>query len=267
MDHHLKEFYHQSSDATPRGNFHSVIALHQSKDISWEDIKAKVPTLSRGWYELSHLDSSDRIEFSRDFWLTKLPYRQGFDEFINKFFASLDDIGIFITQKKFDDPYVANLVYSIKGDGGFFCGYPPVTDKGLSDLQYFFPETIFPVDYVAFLQIHNGFCKTTDSTGIIKVEDLPQTYLDLQREQPEAIMTTKGTQVDPKTLVPFYESFGMPFYQCFWSDWYPEGEMGNVYYSRKGKTISDIYTGTSSTETMAFPTFTDWLMFYLEKLV
>lgn len=267
MNHHLKEFYHQTSGESPRGNFHSVIALHHAKDISWDEIKKKVPTLSRGWYELARLDVADRIEFSRDFWLSKLPYRQGFDEFLNRFFSSLDDIGVFITQKKFDDPFVAHLVYSLKGDSGFFCGLPPITDGALTELQHFFHQNIFPTDYIAFLQIHNGFFKATDCTGVIKTEDVPQTYLDLQRLQLEPIMTSKGTFVDPKTLIPFYESFGMPFYQCFWSEWYPEGEMGNVYYSREGKTISDIYTGTSSTETMAFPTFSDWLIFYLEKLV
>lgn len=267
MDHHLKEFYHQSSGDTPRSNFHSVIPLHLSQDIDWEELKEKIPSLMRGWYELAHLSAADRIEFTKDYWLSKLPYRQGLDESLGKFFSALDDIGVYITQKKFDDPYVAHLVYSIKGDGGFFCGGAPVTERGLMDLKDFFQNEILPKDYLAFLQVHNGFCKTTDSTGIIKTEDVPQTYLDLQRMQGEPIMTTQGTFINPKSLIPFYESFGMPFYQCFCAEWYPEDEMGNVYYSREAKTISDIYTGTSSIETMAFPTFTDWLLFYLEKLV
>lgn len=267
MDHHIKEFYNQSSGDSPRGNFHSVIPLHLSKNITWEEIKNIAPELTRGWYELARLDDADRLEFTKDFWISKLPYRQGVDELINKFFSSLDGIGIFITQKKYDDPYSVHLVYSIKGDGGFFCGCPPITERRLGDLQEFFQHNILPRDYIAFLQIHDGFCKTTDSTGIIKSEDVPQTYIDFQRLQPEPIMTSKGTFVDPKSLIPFYESFGMPFYQCFWSDWYPEGEMGNVYYSSEGKSISDIYTGMTSTETMAFPTFTDWLLFYLERLI
>jgi hypothetical protein len=58
----------------------------------------------------------------------------------------------------------------------------------------------------------------------------------------------------------------MPFYQCFWAEWYPEQEMGNVYYSGESKTISDVFGSFSSSETMAFTTFTDWLMFYLERI-
>jgi len=267
MDHHLKHFYRQASDETPRGSFHSVIALHQSQEITWKAIKEKVPDLSRGWYELAHLNTSDRIEFSRDFWLAKLPYRQGMDEFLNRFFSSLDDIGIFVTQKKFEDPYEAHLIYSIKGNGGFFCGAPPITEKGLNNLQHTFSDYILPNDYLLFLQIHNGFCKTTDCTGITSAEKVPESRENLLKLQSEPLMTSKGTFVSPQTLIPFYESFGMPFYQCFLADWYPEEEMGNVYYSGETKTISDIYSGASSAETMAFPTFTDWLMFYLERIV
>ena len=268
MDHHLKDFYRQSSDEAPRGNFHSVIPLHQAKEIPWTTIKEKVPELTRGWFELAHLPIPDRIEFLRDFWLTKLPYRQGIDESIGRFFASLDDIGIFITQKKFDDPYEAHLVYSIKGDSGFFRGSLPASAKSLYELQKAFSEHIFPEDYFCFLQIHNGFCKATDCTGITSAEKVPESYACLQKMilEHEPILTAKKNIVDPSTLIPFYESFGMPFYQCFWTEWYPDQEMGNVYYSGEAKTISDIYSGASGSEIMAFPTFTDWLMFYLERV-
>lgn len=268
MDHHLKDFYRQFSDEAPRGNFHSVIALHQTPDISWNSIKEKVPSLCRGWFELAHLNNNDRIEFLRDFWLAKLPYRRGVDTFINRFFASLDDIGIFLTQKKFEDSYESHLVYSIKEDGGFFRGASPASEKSLDDLQKAFSGNIFPNDYLAFLQIHNGFCKATDCTGITASENVPQSYAALQEmlKKHEPIVTSRNTIVDPKTLIPFYESFGMPFYQCFWTDWYPDQEMGNVYYSGEAKSISDVFSGASSSEMMAFPTFIDWLMFYLERV-
>lgn len=268
MDHHLKDFYRQFSDEAPRGNFHSVIALHQSPEIPWNTIKAKVPDLCKGWFELAHLSTKDRIEFSRDFWLSKLPYRQGLDESIARFFASLDDIGIFLTQKKFEDPYEAHLIYSIKDNGGFFRGAPPASEKKLGDLQKVFSNCIFPQDYLSFLQIHDGYCKATDCTGIISAEQVPSTYEALQQImlQHEPIITSRDSIVDPKTLIPFYESFGMPFYQCFWSEWYPEGEMGNIYYSGVAHTISDVFTGMSASEAMAFHTFTDWLMFYLERV-
>lgn len=266
MDYHFKEYYRESSEGTPQSSFHSVIALHDSPAISWTSISQKVPELTRGWYELSHLSTRDRIEFTRDFWLSKLPYRQGLDDFLFQFFDSLDDIGIFITQKKFADPYEVELIYSIKNNSGFFKGGLPISDKNLTELQNYFSDITFPKDYLAFLQIHNGFSKATDSTGIISSIHLPGSYLNFQDliQQHDPILTSKNTNVDPKKLIPFYESFGMPFFQCFWAEWYPEDEMGNVYYSGEARTISDIYADTGSVGTMAFPTFVDWLMFYLE---
>lgn len=268
MDHHIKEFYRQSSDETPSGNFHTVIPLHEAPDMDWKDISAKVPDLSRGWFELAHLNDKDRIEFTRDFWLTKIPYREGFDKFLWSFFNSLDDIGVFLTQKKFSDPFEAHMVYSIRGDSGFYRGAPPISEKQQTELQARHPNYLLPVDYLAFLQIHDGFCKTTDCTGLAGSKNMAALYEQLQSliQKHDPIITTKGTTVDPKTLIPFYESFGMPFFQCFWGEWYPEQEMGNVYYSGEAHTISDVYSGGVSTETMAFPTFTDWLMFYLERV-
>jgi hypothetical protein len=58
----------------------------------------------------------------------------------------------------------------------------------------------------------------------------------------------------------------MPFFQCFWGEWYPEREMGNVYYSGFTRSISDYTQFGVGVETMAFETFTDWLMFYLETI-
>lgn len=269
MDHHIKDyFYRSSSDDTPCGNFHEVIALHEAPDITWKAILSKIPNCSRGWYELAQLSTKDRIEFTRDFWLSKLPYRAGVDEFLNRFFSSLDEIGVFVTQKKFEDPYEIHLIYSIKGDNGFFRGAMPISEKGQQDLQKAFANRMLPVDYLAFLQIHNGFCKATDCTGIIAASDMPMVYVNLQQlmSQYDPIVNSRGETVDPKALIPFYESFGMPFYQCFLADWYPEGEMGNVYYSGETNTISDLFGERTPAESMTFPTFTDWLMFYLERI-
>lgn len=267
MDHHIKEFYRHSSDQTPSGNFHAVIALHEAQDMSWAEVSEKVPELSRGWYELSHLIPKDRIDFTHDFWLMKLPYREGLDISLDTFFNSLDDIGVYLSQKKFSDPFEVHLVYSLKGNGGFYRGALPMTEKKQAELQGVFPEYLLPADYLAFLQVHDGFNKATDCTGLTSSRDMHTSYLTLQEiiQQHDPMVTSKGTTVDPATLIPFYESFGMPFYQCFWGEWYPEQEMGNVYYSGEAKTISDIYRGVGP-ETMAFPTFTDWLMFYLERI-
>src|SRR5437763_1522031 len=135
MDYHIKEYYKQFSDEAPHGNFHSVVALHEAPDVEWDEISERVPELCRGWYELSRLSRLDRIEFTRDFWLAKLPYFPGSSESINHFFASLDEIGVFLTQKKFEDPFEAHLVYSIKDNSGFFRGAPPITEKKYGVLE------------------------------------------------------------------------------------------------------------------------------------
>lgn len=269
MDFHVKEYYLQYSDETPSGNFHRVIALHEAPDISWDELSPLVPALPKGWLELSHLSIADRIEFTMDFWLSKIPFRLGLDSAIQKFFGALDDIGIYITQKRFDDPFEVHLVYSLKDDGGFFRGNVPAGDKELTALKQNFQGFILPVDYIAFLQVHNGFCKTTDCTGIVSSQCMPELYNKFQEGlgRNDPILTRQGATIDPRSLIPFYESFGMPFYQCFWADWYPEDEMGNVYYSASQNTISDVSSSDTSAETMAFTSFTDWLVFYLERLV
>lgn len=267
MDRHVKEFYRPFSAEFPEGKFHKVIAVHEAPDVDWNALHSQFPVLCKGWYELSLLSPSDRIEFSREYWLSKLPYHPNLSEFLMRFFDSLDDVGIYLYQKKFDDPFEGNIVYSIKNNNGFFRGGAGVSEKDMLEAAAKFKDCIFPADYLAFLQIHNGFWKTTDCTGLIKLEDLSETYERfvsqvLNSEQP--VVTTKGVQIDPKKLIPFYESFGMPFYQCFWSEWYPQQEMGNVYFSGNAFTISDV--SQEGTDSLAFPTFLDWLMFYLERI-
>lgn len=270
MDNHIKEYFCQSgsNDNAPRGSFYKVIPLHETPKMTWEEIQQLIPNFCKGWYELSHLTSKDRIEFTRDFWLAKLPYHSNLDAFLTRFFNSLDDIGIFIVQQKFDDPYKAHLVYSLKKNSGFFHGGMPASDSAITTLKLEFSDFILPADYLAFLQIHNGFCKTTDCTGLTPSYQVHDLYLNFQTmvTAENGLSTSQGRPVDPKSLIPFYESFGMPFFQCFWSEWYPEQEMGNVYYSGLTKTISDIESSDSSSESMAFPTFIDWLMFYMEQI-
>ncbi len=85
-------------------------------------------------------------------------------------------------------------------------------------------------------------------------------------EEQDSLTTTKGVAVNPHSLIPFYKSFGMPFFQCFWGEWHPESEMGNIYYSDLTRKICACTKKDECVETMAFETFTDWLMFYLEKI-
>lgn len=269
MDHHVKKFYCQFSEDFPEGKFHRVIALHEAPDLDWPSAHKQFPSLSKGWYELASQTTSDRIEFMRDYWLSKLAYHPRFSDFIVKFFDGLDDIGVFVYQHKFDSPIETDIVYSLKNNSGFFRGASPSSESLLNTVKAQLSPCSLPEDYLAFVQIHNGFCKTTDCTGLIKLENLVGSWRQFQHlflDSQAVLTTTKGIPIDPATLVPFYESFGMPFYQCFWSEWYPEQEMGNVYFSGTSLTISDVTDKESLLDAMAFPTFLDWLMFYLEKV-
>lgn len=275
MNDHVHGYYHEfTDDFTPSGHFHRVIPLHEAPDIEWEEISKRVPNLPKGWFELSRIPSGDRIEFIRDFWLAKLPYTPHIHEFVTKFFGSLAYVGIYATQQAFDDPFEAQLVYGLEKNRGFYHGSPPLTEGEVAQLEKQFEDTLhtvtphmLPADYTAFLQVHDGFCKYTD-TGVIKSSQLCSCYNQFQQfllEQ-EPLMTLKGEEIDPKGLIPFYESFGLHCYQCFWADWYPEQEMGNVYYSGIEKTFSNVEIKETWADNMAYPTFLDWLIFYLESV-
>lgn len=265
MDDHIKEFYSQYSDESPKGNYYKAIALHETADIDWETISQKVPILPKGWYELAQLPAKDRIQFTYDYWLSKLPYHPSIDELLSNFFGALDNIGIFLIEKKYGDPFEVEMVYSLLNNRGFYRATTPATDDDIIRLQKLFQEYILPEDYLAFLQIHDGFCKTIDCTGITSSKNMKTSYNDFQDllESQNPVTTKSGRLVDPHTLIPFYESFGMPYYQCFWAEWYPDQEMGNVYYSVADNTISD---PLKKPDAMAFPTFIDWLLFYLEQI-
>jgi hypothetical protein len=269
MDEHVKDFFLEYSEATGKGSFHRVIALHEAADVNWETVSQLAPQLPKGWFELCELQTATRIQFCMEFWLSKIPYNPNLDQALSQFFGSLDDLGVFLTQKTFDAPIEAQMVYSLSGNRGFYRGAVNAVEEDLIYLQKLFPDYILPEDYLAFLQIHNGFCKATDCTGIIKTSCMKQKYEDFQEllRTFDQLLTKSGRSVNPNALIPFYESFGMPFFQCFWGDWYPSQEMGNVYYSGADNTISDpLQINTDSSELMAFPTFTDWLIFYLERI-
>lgn len=268
MDLHAVEYYSAYSEPGPHGHFHHVIALHDEPYLEWSKAAEIAPSLCRGWYELAQLPVQDRIEFTRDFWLATLSYHPDINDFLMKFFASLDDVGIFLTQQKYEDPFIAHLVYSLADNSGFFHGEGGAKEADIINLQKEFPNYILPADYLAFFKIHSGFAKQTD-TGITPLSKMKENYQVFQQklqEGEEPIITSKGAFVNPESLIPFYESYGMPFFQCFWGEWYPDQEMGNVYYSALARLICSCEKKEESAETMAFQTFNDWLMFYLEKI-
>ncbi len=268
MNKHVKEFFKKSPDQATADNFHHVIALEEEQNLEWGTLNKLVPDLCKGWYELSHLTVKDRIEFTRDFWFNKLPYHCGFSQFLLKFFDSMDDINVFITQKNCNDPFEATIVYSIKDNSGFYRGGSPAQEEEIEALQQQFSNYILPVDYKAFLRIHNGFRKTTDCTGLTRINHMKEKNEAFQQllSTQDQVLTIGGKEVNPKSLIAFYESFGMPFFQCFWGDWYPAEEMGNVYYSATTKRITHCEGAGLSPENLAFPTFLDWLKFYLEQI-
>ncbi len=268
MDRHVKDFFCPFSDKTPQGQFHKVIVLHDAPDGEFDLIARSVPPECKGWLELAQLPTADRIELVREFWLGKMREHPRLTQFLITFFDALDDIGIYITQHHFDDPLDCHMVYSLPNDCGYFRGKPPASEDQLLTIQDNFSDWVLPSDYLAFLQVHDGFAKTTDCTGLTTTDHLIENYDKFQKylEQQDTLFTTKGQPVTPKSLIPFYESFGMPFYQCFWGEWHPEGEMGNVYYSGLTHTIIDPDSDIGQAEQMAFPTFADWLIFYLERV-
>lgn len=267
MDHHIKDYYQATSEGTPRGNFHRVIPLHEKNEYKWNDIKSFAPEMPKGWFELAHLSSEDRIAFIKEFWISKLTSYPKLPNFLMNFFDHVDDIGIFLIQRKFDDPFECHLIYSLRNNGGFFKGLPPASEQDVLKLKQAYEGYILPEDFLSFLMIHDGFSKTTD-TGIIRSQMMPASYASFQKKlaEQDSVLTNSGEQVNPKSLIPFYESFGMPFYQCFWAEWYPEYEMGNVYYSDTTKTISNVKCRDPCSENLAFPTFAEWLIFYLETI-
>lgn len=267
MDDHVAEYYSHFSDTTPSGNFYDVVPLHETP-FSLEQVRRKVPKFCKGWYELSRLNKADRLEFLRDFWLSKLPFHPDLKSTVLNFFSSLDDIGIFLVCKEPDEPYIAEMVYSRKNGGGFFRGSLPATEEDLARFKVEFPDFFFPTDYLAFLQIHNGFSKATDVTGITPLKEMKDLYLDFQEMFIEENLSLKfrGKSVEPRSLIPFYESFGMPFFQCFLAEWRPRNEMGNVYFSANTLQISDLKPGAKGAESLAFEAFFEWLAFYLDQI-
>ncbi len=251
-------------------HFHKVVALHEERDLEWEALSGQIPLLSRGWFELSRLPKEDRIEFTREFWLAKLPFispnESHLEERLYTFFESLEDIEIFATQAKENQPFEVHMIYGLKENVGFFHGEPPIKESGLESLAKQFAHVNLPPDYIAFLQIHDGFSKYTD-TGLIKSRDMARTFQHFQHLLAEELLVRPDGQViDPSSLIPFYESFGLHCYQCFYADWYPDEEIGNIYFSEPDRTMSNFLDRNRLSENLAFSTFLGWLVFYLEDI-
>ena len=267
MNEHARRFYSEFSEDTPQGNFYRVIYIQDLPDLSWGDARKIAPGLSKGWYELSRLSPGDRVAFTRDYWKLTLPYIPHVDAGITDFFSRVEDVSVLSVQKLVGEEPEAILVYSLKNNEGYFHGGAPSDEGATLNLQQYFSDHLLPEDFLAFLKIHDGFAKCTD-TGIAKTLVIPRLYREFQEflDSKMPLETLSGKAVNPRQLIPFYESFGMHCYQCFWGDWYPEQEMGNVYYCGLEHSLLDHEKGKEATENLAFSTFIDWLAFYLVDL-
>lgn len=244
--------------------YFETISLHDSPDLKWDEVSKRAPMLPKGWFELSKLSESIRLEFIRDFWFNALPYLPHVYAFLDRFFAGIESIGVILASQKEKAPFEAFLVYTLRGSKEFFLGHPPLLEK---DIELFKKEVNFPLpeDYLQFFRIHNGFKKGAD-TGIIPANYVPEqrgTFLGEVETKLQGIQCDSEL-VDPQMLFPFYRSFGLDIYQCFYKNWYPDGQVGNVLCSLSDGTISRYKKTEEGQQTLAFTTFLDWLVFYLE---
>src|SRR5438105_3106796 len=113
MDIHIEDFYQSSSENSSHGSFHEVISLNMEGDLSWSEIVQKVPHMPKGWFELARISPKDRIDFTYEAWLDKLSFHPNLENHLSQFFRSLDDIAIYLVQQKWDDPFEAEMVYSL----------------------------------------------------------------------------------------------------------------------------------------------------------
>src|ERR1700733_6444468 len=112
MNSHVRRFYRTYVDEeTPVRFYHQVVPLHESPEMPWEEVKEKMPHLPKGWYELSRLEIDDRVDFVKDFWLSTLPFVSHIHAFLDIFFNRLDDVGVYLTQSRFDSSYECEIVY------------------------------------------------------------------------------------------------------------------------------------------------------------
>ncbi len=239
-----------------------VIVLSDQTHLDWLEISQKVPDLPRSWFELSRISVEERIEFISDLWLDRLPFHPLFHFHLSRFFSTLDDIAILVVKKDF--AYFVEMVYSLSNNSSFFRGFPPATEEDVRVFKNEIGQSL-PPDYLSFLRLHNGFGKLGE-VGILSIEDVARACEDVQHivTNPDRLILCKGQGIDPTSLIPFYEDYGLNSFQCFFSDWYPGVGMGNVYLSGVNYTLSNIEEQTLWTEQLAFTSFLEWLTIYLE---
>src|SRR3990167_10650476 len=84
--------------------FNSVRILSEEPDCSWEQVNQIALDLPRPWFELSRISSKDRVEFTRDFWLDRIPYHPNAHPALFEFFERLDDVAVVLVQRIEGEP-------------------------------------------------------------------------------------------------------------------------------------------------------------------
>ena len=246
--------------------FKEVRFLNEESKATWEEISKIAFDLPRGWFELSRISAQDRVEFTRDFWLDRMPYHPNAHPAFFEFFEQLDDVVVVLTRRREEEPMDAELVYSFADHSSFFRGKPPCTEGDLHELKNEIEVTL-PHDFLSFARIHNGFGKLSEM-GLLEIEEIAYTrrrVMDLILQTDKRIKS-RDVDVDPGALIPFFEALGLSSFQCFYTDWYPGNEMGNVYLSGIDYTLSDVSDKKTWAENLAFATFSEWLAYYLQGM-
>jgi len=262
MNSQIREFFRVEGTQEP--HFQEVRFLSEEPNLDWKEIEAM--GLPRGWFELSQISMRDRVDFTRDFWLARLPFHISATPRLESFFDSLDDVAVVLCRQTKEEPWRAELIYSLADNSSFFRGLPPAEDGDLDWVKQQLAVEL-PRDYQAFVHLHNGFGKQAE-LGVFPIEDLVearQGLIDIAMRS-EKTLKSGRTQVDPYSLIPFYEEYGVGALQCFNAEWYPGPEMGNVYFSEIDYTLSDTRDRKAWSENLAYPTFLEWLTAFLEGM-
>lgn len=261
MNSQIREFFRAAGTQEP--HFQEVRFLQEEPNAKWEEVSDW--GLPRGWFELSRISPQDRVEFTYDFWMGILPYHPIATETIRDFFKQLDDIGVVVCRQTKEEPWRAELVYSLRDNSSFFRGLPPAHDEEMSAAWRQLGQEL-PRDFQAFARLHNGFGKQSE-LGLLPLEDLSEArrrLIDLIVRQDKPLRSGESI-IDPHYLYPFYEEYGGGC-QCFSAEWYPSSEMGNVYFSGIDYIVSDTSDQGAWAEQLAYPSFLEWLSGFISGM-
>lgn len=252
MNSQIREFF---------AHFLEVRFLSEEPKLSFEDVmNMGVP---RGWYELSRISAHLRVEFTREFWLNQFSFHPKATPAIEDFFASLDDVTLIAWRERNEEPWNCELVYSLADNSTFFRGLVPADEGEIVFAKKKLAHDL-PHDFWAFSRLHNGFGRVT-LPGIFPLEDLKEArnrLIDMVLRS-EKLLKMGEKIIDPRSLFPFFEEYGVDSFQCFNAEWYPGSEMGNVWFSGIDFTLSDTNSRKNWEENLAYPTFLEWLADYL----